>query len=65
MFSGGRTLSFAADLVACLLPPAYAGECGEGGVVGVGQGVEVLLGGGELGVAEAVHDGFVVGAAGE
>jgi hypothetical protein len=39
------------------------GQGGEGGVVGVGQGVEVLLGGGQLGVAEAVHDGFEVGAA--
>jgi hypothetical protein len=33
--------------------------------VGVGEGVEVLLGGGDLGVAHAVHDGLEVGAAGE
>ena len=30
--------------------------------VGVGEGVEVLLGGGDLGVAHAVHDGFEVAA---
>ena len=33
--------------------------------VGVGEGVEVLLGGGDLGVAHPVHDGLEVGAAGE
>ena len=31
--------------------------------VGVGEGVEIFLGGGDLGVAHAVHDGFEVGAA--
>jgi hypothetical protein len=31
--------------------------------VGVGEGVEVLLGGGDLGVAHAVHHGLEVGAA--
>ena len=40
-------------------------ECGEGGVVGVGEGVEVALGGAEAAVAEAFADGFEVGAAGE
>jgi hypothetical protein len=44
---------------------ADARDGGEGGVVGVGQGVQVLLGGGQLGVAEAVHDGFEVGSAGK
>ena len=34
-------------------------------MVGVGEGVEVLLGGLDLGVAHAVHDGLEVGAAGE
>ena len=34
-------------------------------MVGVGEGVEVFLGGGDSGVAHAVHDGFDVGAAGE
>ena len=33
--------------------------------VGVGEGVEVFLGGGDLGVAHAVHDGFEVGSSGE
>jgi hypothetical protein len=40
-------------------------ECGDGGGVCVGEGVEVLLGGGESGVAHAVFDGLEVGAAGE
>ncbi len=65
MLNGGRGYSFTADLVIRRLPSAHAGEGGERGVVGVGEGVQVLLGGGELGVAEAVHDGFEVGAAGE
>ena len=38
---------------------------GEGLFVGAGEGVEVALGGLDLGVAEAFHDGFEVGAAGE
>lgn len=33
--------------------------------VGVGEGVEVLLGGGDLGVAHPVHHGLEVGSAGE
>ena len=40
-------------------------ECGEVLLIGVGEGVEVFLGGGDLGVAHAVHDGFEVGASGE
>jgi hypothetical protein len=40
-------------------------ECVECGVVGVGQGVEVFLGGAEAAVAEAFFDGLDVGAAGE
>jgi hypothetical protein len=42
-----------------------ASECVEGGVVGVGEGVEVFLGGAEAAVAEAFFDGLDVGAAGE
>src|SRR5680860_1289081 len=34
-------------------------------LVGIGEGVKVFLGGGDLGVAHAVHDGFEVGASGE
>jgi hypothetical protein len=37
----------------------------EGGVVGVGEGVEVFLGGGDGGVAEAFFDDLEVGAADE
>ena len=37
----------------------------EGGVVGVGEGVEVFLGGAQAAVAEAFFDGLDVGAAGE
>jgi hypothetical protein len=37
----------------------------EGGVVGVGEGVEVFLGGPEAAVAEAFFDGLDVGSAGE
>ena len=44
---------------------ADAVEGGEVLGVGVGEGVEVFLGGGDLGVAHPVHDGFEVGAAGE
>ena len=40
-------------------------ECVKCGVVGVGQGVEVFLGGAEAAVAEACFDGLDVGAAGE
>jgi hypothetical protein len=40
-------------------------ECFECGVVGVGEGVEVFLGGAEAAVAEAFFDGLDVGAAGE
>jgi hypothetical protein len=48
--------------------PALAADAVEGvevPLVGVGEGVEVFLGGGDLGVAHAVHDGFEVGASGE
>ena len=34
-------------------------------LLGIGQGVQVLLGGLDLAVPEAVHDGLEVGAAGE
>ena len=44
---------------------ADSAKCGEGGVVGAGEGVEVLLGGGDAAVAEAFFDGLEVGAAGE
>lgn len=37
----------------------------EGGFVGVGEGVEVEGGGGDVGVAEAFFDDLEVGAAGE
>ena len=40
-------------------------EGGEVLGVGVGEGVEVLLGGGDLGMAHPVHHGFEVGSAGE
>ena len=40
-------------------------EGGERSTAGVRQGAEVLLGGGDLTVAEAVHDDLQVGAAGE
>ena len=40
-------------------------ECGEGGVVGFGEGVEVFLGGDDAAVPEAFFDGLEVGAAGE
>src|SRR3954468_9066007 len=46
-------------------PRPGAVECVEGGVVGVGEGVEVFLGGGQAAVAEAFFDGLDVGAAGE
>jgi hypothetical protein len=41
------------------------GECGECGVVGFGEGVEVFLGGGDAAVAEAFFDCLDVGTAGE
>jgi len=44
---------------------ADAVECGEVLVVGVREGVEVFLGGGDLSVSHAVHDGFEVGASGQ
>jgi hypothetical protein len=37
----------------------------EGSVAGVGEGAEVLLGGGDLFVAEAFHDDLQVGSSGE
>jgi hypothetical protein len=37
----------------------------EGGVVVSGEGVEVLLGGADVAVAESFFDGLEVGAAGE
>src|SRR6266542_123994 len=37
----------------------------EGGVVGVGKGVEIFLGGAQAAVAEAFFDNLDVGAAGE
>jgi len=37
----------------------------EGGVVGIGESVQVLLGGGDPGVAEPVHNGLEVGSARE
>jgi hypothetical protein len=40
-------------------------ECCEVRVIGVGDCVEVLLGGGDLGVAHSLHHRFEVGAAGE
>jgi hypothetical protein len=40
-------------------------KCVEGGVVGVGQGVQVFLGGTEAAVAEALFDDLDVGAPGE
>jgi len=43
---------------------ADASEGREGGVVGAGEGVEVLLGGGDPGVAEPVHHGLEVRSAG-
>ena len=52
------------------LPPSTAvvshlGEGVEGGFVGIGEGVEVLLGGAEAAVAEALLDDLEVGTAGE
>jgi hypothetical protein len=44
---------------------AGAVEGVDGGVVGVGEGMEVFLGGAEAAVAEAFFDGLDVGAAGE
>jgi hypothetical protein len=41
------------------------GECGEGGVVGFGEGVEVFLGGDDAAVSESFFDGLEVGAAGD
>src|SRR5438270_4354997 len=49
----------------CCLAVADASVCGEGSLSGVGQGAEVLLGGGDLAVAEAFLDDGDVGAAGE
>jgi len=49
-----------------LRPPVADGlEGGDGAFARVGEAAEVLLGGGDLSVAEAVHDDFEVGAAGE
>lgn len=42
-----------------------APQCVEGRVVGVGEGVEVLLGGAEAAVPEAFFDGLDVSAAGK
>jgi hypothetical protein len=53
--SGAASAVWSADVV----------QGGEGGVVGAGQGVEVALGGGDAGVAEAFFDDLEVGAAGE
>ena len=47
----------------CSVP--HLGEGVEGGFVGVGEGVEVLLGGAEAAVAEALLDDLEVGAASE
>jgi hypothetical protein len=47
----------------CSVP--HLGEGFEGGFVGVGEGVEVLLGGAEAAVAEALLDDLEVGAARE
>jgi hypothetical protein len=44
---------------------AYAAERGKGGVVAVGQGVQIFLGGADGLVAEAVFDGLQVCAAGQ
>jgi len=41
------------------------GECGEGGVVGFGEGVEVFLGGGDAAMAEALLHRLKVGPTGE
>ena len=41
------------------------GECGEGGVVGFGEGVEVFLGGDDAAVAEPFLHGLQICAAGE
>jgi len=40
-------------------------ESVEVALVGVGEGVEVFLGGLDLGVAHAVHDGLEVGSSGQ
>ncbi|MDT5129782.1 MAG: hypothetical protein QOH54_5426 [Mycobacterium sp.] len=48
-----------------MVPVPDGGECGEGGVVGFGQGVEVFLGGDDAAVPESFFDGLEVGAAGE
>lgn len=40
-------------------------ECVEGGVVGVGEGVQVFFSGAQAAVAEAFFDGLDVGSAGE
>ena len=50
---------------ALAVPLSDGGECGEGGVVGFGEGVEVFLGGDDAAVSEAFFDGLQVGAAGE
>jgi hypothetical protein len=48
-----------------MVPVPDGGECGEGGVVGFGEGVEVFLGGDDAAVSESFFDGLEVGAAGE
>jgi len=40
-------------------------ECGQGSFAGVGEAAEVLLRGGDLPVAEAVHDDIQVCSAGQ
>ena len=48
-----------------LVSPGDSVECTEVSLVGVGEGVEVFLGGLDLGVAESVHHALEVGAAGQ
>jgi hypothetical protein len=53
------------DGLVLMVPVPDGGECGEGGVVGFGEGVEVFLGGDDAAVPESFIDGLEVGAAGE
>lgn len=46
------------------MPLPDSGECGEGGVVGFGEGVQVFLGGDDAAVAESFFNGLQVGSAG-